>query len=319
VLDILKSTIREFLDDDAMRMAAALSYYTVFSLPPLLILILFMSGMFLDPDVVETRVLGQVEDVLGDEGAGQFQTMITEAAELGTGPLAFILSLLALAFGATGAFFQLQIMLNQAWGVAPDPVRSGITTFLLKRLVSFGMILTVAFLLLVSLILGAILTRAGAAIADALPGPVSSAMLYGADIAFSLVVFTVLFGAVFKVLPDARVTWRSVGVGAAVTAVLAASSDCQKSSLPIPIAVTGPKPVRTTSAALDIAMVSRLARPCLLHRGCRRARLAGCWKRPWCPAHCGRPRTLGRFRNRATPASRLPLLRPESLRSPCAR
>jgi membrane protein len=220
VLETLKSTIREFLDDDAPRMAAALSYYTVFSLPAILILMLLVAGFFTDPAEVETRMLGQVEEVLGDEGAQQIQTMIRESAELGGGPLAVILSLLALAFGATGAFFQLQAMLNKAWSVGPDPNQSGIKTFLFKRVLSFGMIMVVAFLLLVSLVVSAFVTRAGGAIAEALPGAVSAAMLFGLDIALSLVVFTILFAAIFKVMPDARITWRDVGVGAGVTAVL---------------------------------------------------------------------------------------------------
>lgn len=220
MVDTIKSTVREFLDDDAPRMAAALSYYTVFALPAILILILLVVGFFMDPSDVETRMVGQVEDVLGDEGAQQIQTMIQQSAELGGGPFAVILSLLALTFGATGAFFQLQAMLNKAWGVAPDPERSGIKTFLIKRVLSFGMILVVAFLLLVSLVVSAIIARAGGAIAEALPGPVSGAMLLGLDIGLSLVVFTALFAAIFKVMPDARITWPDVGVGAAVTAVL---------------------------------------------------------------------------------------------------
>jgi membrane protein len=220
VLDTLKSTVREFLDDDAPRMAAALSYYTVFSLPAILILLLLVAGFFMDPTDVESRVLSQVEDVLGDEGAEQIQTMIQESAELGGGPITVILSLLALAFGATGAFFQLQAMLNKAWSVAPDPERSGIRTFVVKRVLSFGMIMVVAFLLLVSLVISAFITRAGAAIAEALPGAVSAPMLLGLDIGLSLVVFTILFAAIFKVMPDARITWRDVGVGAGFTAVL---------------------------------------------------------------------------------------------------
>jgi membrane protein len=220
VLETLKSTIREFLDDDAPRMAAALSYYTVFSLPAILILMLLVAGFFTDPAEVETRMLGQVEEVLGDEGAQQIQTMIRESAELGGGPLAVILSLLALAFGATGAFFQLQAMLNKAWSVGPDPNQSGIKTFLFKRVLSFGMIMVVAFLLLVSLVVSAFVTRAGGAIAEALPGAVSAAMLFGLDIALSLVVFTILFAAIFKVMPDAHITPGDAGVGAGVTAVL---------------------------------------------------------------------------------------------------
>lgn len=217
---VLKSTIREFLDDDAPRMAAALSYYTVFALPAILILLLLVVGFFMDPADVEARMVDQVEDVLGGEGAQQIQTMIAQSAELGGGPLAVILSLLALAFGATGAFFQLQAMLNKAWAVAPDPDRSGIKTFLFKRVLSFGMIMVVAFLLMVSLVVSAFLARAGGAIAEMLPGPASAALLMGLDIGLSLVVFTILFGAIFKVMPDARITWRDVGVGAAVTGVL---------------------------------------------------------------------------------------------------
>lgn len=220
MLDTLKATIREFLDDDAPRMAAALSYYTVFSLPAILILLLLVAGFFMDPGDVESRVLNQVEAVLGDEGAQQIQTMIAESADLGGGPMAVILSLLALAFGATGAFFQLQAMLNKAWAVAPDPNRSGIKTFLLKRVLSFGMVLIVAFLLLVSLVISAFITRAGSAIAEALPGAVSAPMLLSLDIGLSLVVFSVVFAAIFKVMPDASITWRDVGIGAAVTALL---------------------------------------------------------------------------------------------------
>jgi membrane protein len=220
MLDILKNTIKEFLDDDAPRMAAALSYYTVFSLPAILILLLLVVGFFMDPTDVEARLLNQVEEVLGDEGANQIQTMIRQSAELGGGPLAVILSLLALAFGATGAFFQLQAMLNKAWSVAPDPSRSGVKTFLVKRVLSFGMIVVIAFMLMVSLVVSALITRAGGAIAEALPGAISAAMLLGIDIGLSLVVFTVLFAGSFKVMPDARITWRDVGIGAAVTAVL---------------------------------------------------------------------------------------------------
>jgi membrane protein len=220
MLDILKNTIKEFLDDDAPRMAAALSYYTVFSLPAILILLLLVVGFFMDPTDVEARLLNQVEEVLGDEGANQIQTMIRQSAELGGGPLAVILSLLALAFGATGAFFQLQAMLNKAWSVAPDPSRSGVKTFLVKRVLSFGMIVVIAFMLMVSLVVSALITRAGGAIAEALPGAISAAMLLGIDIGLSLVVFTVLFAGIFKVMPDARITWRDVGIGAAVTAVL---------------------------------------------------------------------------------------------------
>jgi membrane protein len=220
VLDVLKTTIQEFLADDAPRMAAALSYYAVFALPPILILLLLLTGFFVDPSNVESQVIRQVEDSLGPDAAQQVRTMIEQTADLGTGTIATILAVLALAFSATGAFGQLQATLNRTWGIAPDPERGGVRTFLTKRVLSFGMILVIAFLLLVSLVLSAILTRVGGAIAELLPGGVSSAFLLTVDVALSLIVFSLLFGAIFKVMPDARIEWRNVAVGAVVTAAL---------------------------------------------------------------------------------------------------
>jgi membrane protein len=219
VFETLKRTVQEFLDDEAPRLAAALSYYTIFSLPPILILILLVTGVFADPDVVESRLLGEVEGVLGSDAAAQIGTMVNQAADFGGGLLTTVLTLAALAFGATGAFYQLQSALNKAWGVAPAP-ESGLRDFVVKRLLSFAMILGVAFLLLVSLALSALLTRASVEIAELLPGALTGPMLLAVDVGLSLVVVTALFAAMFKVLPDARVAWRDVWVGALVTAVL---------------------------------------------------------------------------------------------------
>jgi membrane protein len=219
VFDIIKATIREFLDDEAPRLAAALSYYTVFSLPPILILILWMMGVFMDIDTVADRIVDQAEGALGQDGAQQIQTMIRGTADFDGGAIATTLSLLALAFGATGAFFQLQAALNKAWGVAPDP-DAGIKTFVVKRALSFAMVIGIALLLLVSLVISAVLGRAGDEVAALLPGFLSGPMLTALDVALSLAVITVLFAAVFKVLPDATIRWRDVGLGALVTAVL---------------------------------------------------------------------------------------------------
>jgi membrane protein len=219
VFEIIKSTVREFLDDDAPRLAAALSYYTVFSLPPILILILLMTGVFMDIDTVADQIVDRAEGALGTDGAQQIETMIRGTADFDGGTLATILSLLAIAFGATGAFFQLQAALNKAWGVAPDP-DAGIKTFLAKRAVSFAMIVGAALLLLVTLVISAVLGRAGDEVATLLPDFMSGPMLVALDLGISLAVITLLFAAIFKVLPDATVRWRDVGVGAFVTAIL---------------------------------------------------------------------------------------------------
>jgi membrane protein len=219
LFDIIKSTVREFLDDDAPRLAAALSYYTVFSLPPILILILLMTGVFVDIDTVADQIVDRAEGAMGADGAQQIETMIRGTADFEGGTLATILSLLAIAFGATGAFFQLQSALNKAWGVAPDP-DAGVRTFLAKRAVSFAMIVGAALLLLVTLVISAVLGRAGDEVAALLPDFMSGPMLVALDLGISLTVITLLFAAIFKVLPDATVRWRDVGVGAFVTAIL---------------------------------------------------------------------------------------------------
>jgi membrane protein len=219
VFDIIKTTVREFLDDDAPRLAAALSYYTVFSLPPILVLILLMTGVFVDIDTVADQILDRAEGALGQDGAQQIETMIRGTADFDGGLIATILSFLALAFGATGAFFQLQAALNKAWGVAPDP-DAGIKTFVVKRALSFAMIVGVALLLLVSLVISALLSRAGDEVAALLPAFLTGPMLTVLDVALSLAVITVLFAAIFKVLPDATIRWRDVGIGAFVTAIL---------------------------------------------------------------------------------------------------
>lgn len=219
MLTIIKETVREFLDDESPRLAAAISYYTVFALPPILVLILLVTGLVVDPETVADRIVDQAEGVIGDDGAAQIQTMIQEAAEFGGGFLATILSLAALAFAASGAFFQLQAALNKVWGVAPDP-DSGIKGFAAKRGLSFLMVLGIALLLLLSLFLGAFLTRAGGEVAELLPGALTGGFLLAMEAALSLAIFTVLFAAIMKVLPDAAIRWRTVLVGALVTAVL---------------------------------------------------------------------------------------------------
>lgn len=219
MIETLKTTFQEFLDDDSPRLAAALSYYTIFSLPAILILILMVTGLFVDAQSVAERMVGETQAVLGEEGASQIATMIQEAAGFGGGGLSMLLTLAALAFGATGAFFQLQMALNKAWSVAADP-DSGIKNFAVKRSLSFGMILVVALLLLVSMVLSALLTRAGEEIAELLPGALSGGLLLAIDLGLSLAVVTALFAAIFKVLPDAEIGWRDVGVGALVTAAL---------------------------------------------------------------------------------------------------
>lgn len=218
---LLRDSGKDFIDDDCPTQAAALSYYTIFSLPPLLVLILMILGALVDPQDIRGQLELQMGALMGPTATEQIRTILQQAHNPGSSSLLpTLLSIAALILGASGAFGQLQVALNRAWEVAPDPQQGGLKAFLLKRVFSFGMILSVAFLLLVSLVLSAALTAFGGALGGMLPEGVSATLLQVVNQAVSLVVVTALFAAIFKVLPDATVAWRDVWVGAAVTAVL---------------------------------------------------------------------------------------------------
>ena len=216
----LSGTINEFLNDDCMSMAAALAYYTVFSLPPLLLIVITIAGSVFGSAAVQGRIDDQIRGLIGPSAAQQVQTMIAQVKLSGsTGPAA-VFGAIALAFAATTAFAQLQSSLNRAWEVEPAPTGYGVRNFLLKRVLSFGMILAIGFLLLVSLALSAAITGFSAALNSYLPAFLSARLLHIVSAVFSFAVIGGLFAAMYKVLPDAEVEWRDVSVGAVVTAAL---------------------------------------------------------------------------------------------------
>lgn len=222
VWQVVKQTFNEFVEDDCPQMAGALAYYTVFSLPPVLVVAIIIAGLVFSRQAVEGHIESEMATLIGTEAAEQIQTMISSASQRlrgGEGLLPTLLGAAALVFGATGAFAQLQKALNRAWEVQPDPDRSGILTFLLKRLLSFGMILGTGFLLLVSLVLSAAISALGTGIQEFLPAiPIDLPTVL--DLVVSTVVITLLFAAIFKILPDARISWSDVWVGSGVTAAL---------------------------------------------------------------------------------------------------
>ncbi len=210
----LKRSALDFWKDDCPRKSAAMSYYTVFSLPPLLILIITIAGLALDPEEVQTAIEAQMGSLIGPEGASQIREMITNAKQPGSGFKA-ILGIGALIFGATGAFIALQAALNDVWKVEPDPSKGGIRNFITKRIFSFGLILFVAFMLLVSLALSAALGALG----DAVGGGLPETLLSIANFIVAFAVITFLFAAMFKIMPDATIAWGDVWVGAIVTSL----------------------------------------------------------------------------------------------------
>lgn len=220
LLGILKTSGKDFIADDCPREAAALAYYTIFSLPPILVLIMVLAGAVWDPQDVQDALRGQLGSLMGQSGGEQIATIMQEAERPeGRSFLTTMLGVAALLFGATGAFFQLQGALNRVWEVQPDPRQGGIRNFIMKRLLSLGMIVVIAFLVLVSLALSAALSAFGDAMSARVPA-LSGTVMIVVNFAISLAVISGLFAAMFKVLPDAEVAWRDVWVGAVATALL---------------------------------------------------------------------------------------------------
>ncbi|MFL5497703.1 MAG: YhjD/YihY/BrkB family envelope integrity protein [Gemmatimonadaceae bacterium] len=214
IVAVTKAAFKDFGEDQGTTRAAALSYYTIFALPPLLILLVKLAGLIWSPDAVQQALEAQFAGVVGTEGAATVRGMISSGNKATHGLLASALSIGGLLFGATGAFLSIQNALNAIWEVKPDPRYGGIKRFIMKRLLSFGMLLGLAFLLAVSLALTAFVASLGAALGAA--GIVVEIL----NIALSLVVLAVLFTAMFKFLPDAVIPWRGVWVGGVATAVL---------------------------------------------------------------------------------------------------
>ena len=217
---MLRRGFGDFWTNDCLSMAAALSYSTVFSLPALLILVLTLAGLFVSPTEVQEALQTQLGGIVGPSGQQQIESILTNARrpDIGFG-VASVLGIVFLIVGATGALVQLQSSLNRTWEVKPDPRRGGVRNFLMKRVLSFGMILGIAFLLLVSLVISAALSALGGYMGRLLPGIGAGVLeLFNNLVSFGVIV--VLFAAMFKFLPDAEIDWRDVWVGAGVTTFL---------------------------------------------------------------------------------------------------
>jgi membrane protein len=217
---LLKETFSEWQQDNALRLGAALAYYTVFSLPPLLFIIVAIAGLVYGERAAQGELVGQLQGTVGRDAAGLMQTMIEEAGRGGRGIVATVVGVVVLLIGATTVFGELQASLNQIWGLRLKPGGS-VRSMLRTRLLSFAMILTIGFLLLVSLVLSAALAALGELIQGLWPGPpLVTYLLHGAEILLSFGIVTLLFGAIYKVLPDGRITWRDVILGAVAPPLL---------------------------------------------------------------------------------------------------
>jgi membrane protein len=215
--DLFKETVDDFFEDGCPMHAAALSYYTIFSLPPLLALLIMLAGFIWDPTEVQGAIEAQIRDLIGNSGAAQVKEMLAnKGPPRDNNVIATVSGLALLIFGATGSFLQLQTALNRAWEVEPVPGKGKIRDFFMKRLFSFGLILGIFFLMMVSLVL----TASISALSQHYGGGLPKMMLLMLDAGVAFGIITVLFAAMFKILPDADMDLRDVWVGAIVTALL---------------------------------------------------------------------------------------------------
>jgi membrane protein len=218
MLSLLKQTASEWMEDDAPSLGAALAYYTVFSLAPLMTIAIAIAGFFFGKDAAQGQIFDELRVLLGEEGGKAVEEMVQSAsAQPTTGIIATVISVAVLLFGASGVFGQLQASLNKIWGVKPKPGR-GVLGMIKDRLLSFGFTLVVGFLLLVSLLLTAGVALVAEWLGGLMPGSETLAQIL--NIVLSLTMITLLFATIFKFLPDAKIAWRDVWIGAFLTALL---------------------------------------------------------------------------------------------------
>ena len=217
IWNLLKTTYTQWSNDKSSQLAAALAFYTAISIAPLLVLVIAIVGFFLGEEAAQGQLVSQLRSLMGEQAAQFTEAAIANADRPTTGGIASLLSIAVLLWGSTNVFAQLQNSLNAIWNVEAKP-GGGLWTVIRTRLLSFGMVLGLGFLLLVSLFMSTVLTALTTSFSQVLPGVDWLWQLL--NYVISLAVMTLLFGLIFKVLPDIQVAWRDVWIGAALTAVL---------------------------------------------------------------------------------------------------
>lgn len=217
IVDIFKRAALAWWEDNALRLGASLSYYTLFAIAPVLLVAIAIAGLVFGPEAVRGEIVLQLQALVGRDGAEAVQSMLEGASRRRSGWLATILGSITFVFAATGAFLELQTVLNVIWRVKPNP-NANFGAFIRDRVRSFGIVLAIGFLLLVSLAVSAALAAASAWLNRRAPAvPLVWQALHGL---VSLAVITSLFALLYRFLPDVKLQWRDVITGAFVTAVL---------------------------------------------------------------------------------------------------
>lgn len=215
---LLKKAFAEFNDDNAIKLSASLAYYTIFSIVPLSIIILSVCGLFFGEDAVAGQFYGQINGLVGNQAAAQIQETIKNMQLSDNNVFAMVFGIIMLLVGASGVFAEIQSSINYIWGLKAKP-KKGFKKFIKNRIMSFSMIGSMGFLLLVSLLANTILDVMSGRLREYLPNA-TVYLFYILNIVVVFAIITLLFSTIFKTLPDGKLAWKDTLIGSGVTAIL---------------------------------------------------------------------------------------------------
>jgi membrane protein len=216
--ELIKLTFSEWMNDNTFEFSAALAFYTIFSIAPVLLIAVGVASFFLAPDTATDQIVGEMEKLIGAQGANAVRQVMESSRGFGKGLWAVSVGIITLIMGATAVFGELQSALNHIWDVKAKPDRGVIMSFIVDRFRSFSIAVCVGFLLLVSLVISAVISGLQNYMNNWLPGV--PWVWQTANVVSSFFVIAVLFAMIYKLLPDVVIPWRDVWIGAAVTALL---------------------------------------------------------------------------------------------------
>jgi membrane protein len=217
-LSILKASFNAFINDKALKMSASLAYYTVFSMAPLLMILISAASLFYGKEAIQNKVFSELNGFLGNDAALKIQEVLKEIALKSDSTMAIIIGVITLFLGATGVFIEIQDSINQIWRVKAKP-KKGWKKLIINRILSFSMIISLGFLLIVSLIINGVILALSAKLTQYFPD-MTIYVIEVVNAAVTFIVIASLFGIIFKFLPDVEISWKDVRVGAIFTAVL---------------------------------------------------------------------------------------------------
>ncbi len=215
---LIKDSFAGFDDDKVLKLSGSLAYFTIFSIGPMLLVIIFFADLFYGREAVEGTIFGQISGFVGPAAAAQIQGIIKNASMSGKSTLTAVIGFITLLIGTTTVFAEIQDSINSIWNLKTKPEKGWIK-LIQNRLLSFSIVIGLAFLLLVTLIINGVMEALGNRLANMFP-ELAVLVIYTINLVLTFIVITLLFATVFKVLPDAKIKWKDVIIGAIVTALL---------------------------------------------------------------------------------------------------